>query len=249
MSRLGDIEDAFVSRLTAAVFNGSPLFRTVRGVSGGYRRAIREALLRETMPAAHVAFTDEPTAPETAVGRRGARFAVLVAERRLRQGSDPRRDDAAAPGAFTLLDQTRQELDGVVIVTGFLAMVLHEKFIDSDDRVAVYELLYRVQAIVAAAQAPGVPETLQAFVGPTGGDVTLSWSAAPPLPAEGEPQFYNVYRRLPTDSGFVLQEAVSKDALSALLSGQPTGKTIQYHMTAENAGGESGASNVVVVVP
>jgi phage gp37-like protein len=148
MSRLGDLENALVSRLAAATLSGSPLFQTVRGVSGGYRPAVRDALRRERMPAAYVAFVDEPTAPEVKPGVRGGRFVVLVAERALRVESDPRHGDTSSLGTFTLLEQTRQELDDYEPITDLRLLNLHQKFVEADDRVAVYELMYRVWPVV-----------------------------------------------------------------------------------------------------
>ena len=96
------------------------------------------------MPAAYVAFTDEPTAPEVKAAVRGSRFVVLVADRALRVESDPRHGDVNSLGAFTSLEQARLELDGYEPVGGLRLLNLHQKFVEADDRVAVYELLYRV---------------------------------------------------------------------------------------------------------
>jgi len=151
MSQLSDLENALVSRLVAAELGGSPLFQTVRGISGGYRPSVREALRRERMPAACIAFIDEPTAPEVKASVRGARFVVLVAERVLRVESDPRHGDAMSLGAFTLLAQVRQELDDYEPLTDLRVVNLHQKFIEADDRVAVYQLLYRIWPVFEEA--------------------------------------------------------------------------------------------------
>ncbi|HVP11854.1 MAG TPA: phage protein Gp37 [Phycisphaerae bacterium] len=154
MSRLGNLEDALVARLRAAQAGGSPAFATVRGISGGYRPAIREGLQRERMPAAFVAFTDEPTAPETKLSLRGARFVVLVAARVLRVEGDPRHGDpppADSAGAFALLDAARAQLDDYEPGDGTRAVNLQVKFVDADDRTAIYELLYRLWPIEKAA--------------------------------------------------------------------------------------------------
>ena len=150
MSRLGDIENTLVSRLASAMLGGSPLFEVVRGVSGGHRASNRDALRRERMPAAYVAFTDETTSPETREAIRGARFAVYVAARALRLEADARHGDANTPGAFVLLEKAREQLDDYEPSTGLRVVNLHEKFVEADDRVAVYELLYRIWPVVEA---------------------------------------------------------------------------------------------------
>jgi len=144
MSRLGDLENALVTRLAQAMISGLPAFEVVRGVSGGQRPAIREALRRERMPAAYVAFTEEPTAPEVRDQVRGAKFTVLLAARTLRAESDPRNGDAQSVGTFELLDVARSQLDDYVPSAGLRLLNVQEKFIEADDRQAVYELLYRV---------------------------------------------------------------------------------------------------------
>jgi phage gp37-like protein len=151
MSRLGDLENAIVSRLAAATISGSPVFATVRGVSGGYRPVLRDAIRRERMPAAFVAFTDEPTAPEILIERLGAHFTVLVAAQMLRAESNPRLGDATALGAFTLMDKVRTQLDGYMPSTDIQLQSLAEKFVDADERVAIYELTYRAWPVAFTA--------------------------------------------------------------------------------------------------
>ena len=151
MSQLGDLENTIVSRLAAATLSGSPVFQTVRALSGGYRPAIREALRRDRMPAAYVAFTDEPAAPEVKPAVRGIRFIVLLAERALRVGSDPRQGDETSLGAFTLLEEAKRQLDDYEPSSGLRLVNLHQKFIEADDRVATYELQYRVWPVVEEA--------------------------------------------------------------------------------------------------
>ncbi|MCG8405123.1 MAG: DUF1834 family protein [Phycisphaerales bacterium] len=148
MSRLGDLENTIVSKLSQAAISGEPAFATVRSVSGGNRPALREALRRERMPAAFVAFTDEPTAPEIRDQVRGAKFVVLVAARALRVASDPRHGDSDTVGTFGLLEASRSELDNYEPSAGFRLVNVHEKFVDADDRFAIYELLYRVWPVV-----------------------------------------------------------------------------------------------------
>lgn len=248
MSRLGDIENSLVSRLAAAMSGGSPVFVTAEGLTGGHRRAVREALHRARTPAAFVAFVDEPTAPETAADRLGPRFAVLLVARALRTGSDPRHGDGDAAGAFELLDQVRTQLDGFAPVSSTVAVNMRERFVEADERTAVYESLYRIEPVPAEAQAPPTPANLQVFMGDGPDDVDLSWQAGTPTESTGDVEFQNIYRKRPSDDDFVLQEAVSKDGLSMTLSGQPTGETLQYHLSAENGGGESGTSNVVSIM-
>jgi hypothetical protein len=151
MSQLGDLENALVLRLSEARSGGSLVFATVRGASGGYRPAIRDALARERMPAVYVGFTDEPTAPETKPAVRGARFVVLVAARALRIEDDPRYGGTDSPGAFALLEIARAQLDGYEPGYGSRAVCLHQKFVEADDRTAVYELLYRLWPISQTA--------------------------------------------------------------------------------------------------
>ncbi len=148
MSRLGDLETVIVDRLALAMIQGTPAFESVRGVSGGNRRLNLDALRRERMPAARVGFTEDPTAPEVRDTVRGAKFAVLIGAQSLRAGSDPRNGDSLTIGAFALMDAVRTELDNFEPITGFRLLNLHEKFIEADDRVAIYESLYRVWPIV-----------------------------------------------------------------------------------------------------
>ncbi len=148
MSELGDLENVIVSRLEAAMVSGSPAFEVVRGASGGYRPVIRDALRRERMPAAYVAFTEDPRAPEVKVAVRGAKFVVLLADRALRVESDPRHGDVSTTGTFTLLDEAREQLDDYEPSAGLRLVNIHQRFIEADDRVAVYELLYRVWPVI-----------------------------------------------------------------------------------------------------
>jgi hypothetical protein len=144
MSRLGDLENAIVARLSVATISGSPAFATVQGVSGGSRPAIREAMRRQRMPAAFVAFTEEPTAPEARDQVRGAKFSVLVAAQSLRADADPRNGDALSVGVFQLLDVVRAQLDDYAPSSGLRLLSLQEKFVEADDRLAIYESAYRV---------------------------------------------------------------------------------------------------------
>lgn len=247
MSQLGDLENALVTRLTAATLAGSPVFQTVRGVSGGFRPAIREAIRRERMPAAYVAFTDEPTAPEVKTAVRGSRFVVLVADRALRVESDPRHGDVNSLGAFTSLEQARLELDGYEPVGGLRLLNLHQKFVEADDRVAVYELLYRVWPVPPEVLAPAAPSFLQAFAGDSDDEVRLTWQAPVESDKAGKQDYYRIYRKLPSDSEFILHETTSKDDTEKTLTGQPSAVVLQYHITAANTGGEGSASNTVMV--
>lgn len=147
MSRLGNLETAILARLATATIDSAPAFATIEGASGGPRPALRTALRRERMPAAYVAFIDESEAPETREIARGARFAVMVADRSLRLPSDPRQGDDDAAGAFALMAAARGVLDNWSPSNGFRLVVVHEKFVDADERLAVYEILYRVWPI------------------------------------------------------------------------------------------------------
>ncbi len=248
MSELGDIENAVVTRLAAATISGSPVFDTVRGVSGGYRAVIRDAMRRERMPAAYVAFIEEPTAPEVKPSVRGAKFVVLIAERALRLESDPRHGDADTLGAFTLLDETREELDDYQLTANLQLINLHQKFVEADDRVAVYELLYRVWPIPDAEDAPAAPSLLTAALGATSTQVRLSWTPPAESASDGIQAFYRVYRKTPSDSAFVLYDTATGDATEKTLDSQPKAVTLQYYVTAVNTGGEGPASNVAVIL-
>ena len=154
MSRLGDLENAIVARLSLATISGSPAFATVQGVSGGSRPAIRDALRRERMPAAYVAFTEEPTAPEVRDQVRGAKFSVLMAAQSLRAEADPRNGDALSIGVFQLLDVVRAQLDDYAPSSGLRLLGIQEKFVEADDRLAIYEAAYRVWPTVAETPSP-----------------------------------------------------------------------------------------------
>lgn len=248
MSQLGDYEAAIIEAVSAATHSGNPVFKTVRGASGGYRPLMRDAIRRERMPAAYVAFIDEPTAPEVNPARRGPHFAVMVAARNLREGSDPRGDDVDNLGAFTALEAARSELDDFEIDSGILLRSLSVKFLDADDRVAVYELLYRVWPVVTKLVEPNSPEDLQATVESGTANVGLAWDPPTTLVDNGDIEFYKVFRKRPAESSFVLQAAVSPREFAVTLDDQPTGESLTYYVVAANEGGESDPSNSVVVV-
>lgn len=220
MSRLGDLENAIVARLAAATISGSPVFATVRGVSGGYRPTLRDAIRRERMPAALVAFTDEPTAPETNAERLGAHFTVLVAAQMLRAGANPRLGDATALGAFTLMDKVRTQLDGYEPTADIQLQSLSEKFVEADDRVAIYELTYRAWPIYFAALT---------FAGAAiaGGDSRMALEVGPIEVEQAEfrfPGLAGVYRhalgvRARSIVWRGLLRAVDHDALNAIETG------------------------------
>ena len=147
MSRLGNIESGIISRLSAAMIGGNAAFETMVGASGGNRAAIRAALRRERMPAAYVSFIDEPLGPEVRAEVRGAKFTVLVADQTLRPASNPRQGDGSTPGTFALLESARNVLDDYSPDQGVRLVAIHERFIEADDRVGIYELLYRAWPI------------------------------------------------------------------------------------------------------
>ena len=147
MSILSELEDALVARLEDAVYGGGAAFATVRGVSGGDRGALRAALRRERMPAAYVAWLSERSAAEGGAARRGSEFAVLLAERVLRLGSDPRHGDGSSIGVFALLEVARGCLDDQEPLPGLRLTWRHARFVEADDRVAVYELGYRAAVV------------------------------------------------------------------------------------------------------
>lgn len=147
MSRLGDLENTIVSRLATATISGSPAFAVVRGFSGGNRPELREAIRREQAPAAYVAFTEELTAPETSDLRRGAKFVIMIAAKMLRASNDARHGDSDGRGAFELMDLVRARLDLYEPGGDTQLLSIHEKFVDADDRVVIYELAYRAWPI------------------------------------------------------------------------------------------------------
>lgn len=247
MSRLGDLETEIISAVSGAIHTGDPVFKSVRGVSGGYRPNLRDAIRRERMPAAYVAFMEEPTAPEVKPSRRGPHFAVMIASRNLREGGDPRGDDVDNLGAFTALEAARSALDDLEVEPGILLRNLSVKFLDADERVAVYELLYRVWPVVTKLVIPNAPENLQAVIESGAADVELTWSPPTELVDHGDIEFFKVFRKRPSDSAFVLQAAVSPRVFAITLEDQPTGESLTYYVVAANEGGESGPSNLVIV--
>lgn len=154
MSRLGDLENAIVARLEGATISGQPAFVTVRGFSGGYRASLSSAIRRERLPAAYVLFVEETTAPETLDIRRGPRFHVIIATEMLRTGQNARLGDATATGAFTLMDVVRARLDFHEPGGDVLLLPLQERFLESDDRVVLYELAYRAWPIFVQLASP-----------------------------------------------------------------------------------------------
>jgi len=148
MAALGEYENKIVDRLTQVTIGSEPAFEVVRSVSGGWRPAIRDALRRERMPAAYVAFIEESTAPEIRAQVRGAKFSILVAERTLRSQMDPRHTFPQSTGAYELLAAARSVLDDYTPVGWLLLQLLRVKYVDGDDRVVVYELLYRLWPVV-----------------------------------------------------------------------------------------------------
>lgn len=153
MSRLGEYENDIVDRLETAAIGGTAAFEIVTGASGGWRGAHREAIFRERIPAAYVAFIEEPCAPEVRVEIRGAKFVVLIAARALRVESNPRHGDASSTGAFALIDAARTVLDDHELDTNLRLVCVHVRFVEADDRAAVYELLYRVWPVVEEPRA------------------------------------------------------------------------------------------------
>ncbi|MBK8268022.1 MAG: DUF1834 family protein, partial [Planctomycetes bacterium] len=148
MSRLGNYELDIIAQLETAEISAAPAFESVTGASGGWRAAHREAIFREHLPAAYVAFIEEPCAPEVREQVRGAKFAIFIAARTLRAEADPRHGDGTTTGAFALIDAARAVLDDYEIDEGLRLVCIHAKFIEADGRGAIYELLYRVWPVV-----------------------------------------------------------------------------------------------------
>ncbi|HWL94465.1 MAG TPA: phage protein Gp37 [Phycisphaerae bacterium] len=180
MSRLGDFENEIVDRLETATVSGSAAFARIVGASGGWRPANRDAIFRERMPAAYVAFVEEPAAPEVRDAVRGAKFVVLIAARSLRVDGDARHGETGETGAFALIDAVRAVLDDYEIDDGLQLVCVHVRFVEADARSAVYELLYRVWPVVAEEEPPllkfkdenlvGTLSRMELEVGPTQAD-------------------------------------------------------------------------------
>ncbi len=151
MTRLGDYEDAIVHRLTEATTGMNGAFAVVRGATGAWRSALRNALHQERLPAAYVAFVDEAVGSDTREALRGARFSVFVGARSLRTTSDPRHGDDDGHGAFALIEAARSVLDGHEIDNGLVLELSRVRFVESDGRTAVYELSYRVRPVTEEA--------------------------------------------------------------------------------------------------
>jgi hypothetical protein len=147
MPVLSDIEINLVNRIAETQVLGEPLMATVRGASGSWRPALRVAMTRERMPAAFVSFIDETTSPDTAVSRLGPRFAVFVATRALRITSNPRLGDADTFGVYLVIEQLRGRLAGYSPVANHVAMGVHVRFLEADDRQVFYELMYRIAPV------------------------------------------------------------------------------------------------------
>jgi len=157
MSRLADIEAALVARLASIPGAGAPLLTTVRGASGAFRSEIRQALSRERLPAAYVSYLDEKPAGGDRGGEGMPRFAILVADRALRLAADPRSGEAEGRGCFELIEGVRQALDDYFPLAGSALAWLSQRFVDADDRQAVFEVLYRLEPVLVAAQFGGEP--------------------------------------------------------------------------------------------
>jgi phage gp37-like protein len=247
MSRLGDFENTFVSRLQGATLSGSPVFKMVRGYSGPMRPTLRDAILREQMPAAYVSFVEELTAPETNAFNLGPRYAVTVAAQMLRTQANPRHGDASSIGVFTAIDSARARLDDYEPSGETRFICMRARFLEADDRVAIYELLYRAWPIQFLSLAPAAPTDLAIESGEVSGQILLTWDE-PAVDAEhGPPDFYRIYRKKDGEEEFTLIAATAKSPLSITLEDQPTGIDIQYKVRPANPGGEGGASPTAFV--
>ncbi len=156
MSYLLDIEEGLIERIAGTMYGGSPLMATVRGATGVFREAIRDALLRERMPAAYVGLLDESLSPATPAANRGPRFGVFVATRTLRVTANPRGDDVEGPGALEVIAQLRTRLDNYAVLAGRRAVGAGLRFVFGDDRTAMYELTYRVESPLGPLVFDGV---------------------------------------------------------------------------------------------
>lgn len=247
MSRLGDLESTIVTRLATAAYSGAPLFAVVRGASGGDRPALHAAIRRERMPAAYVGFTGELTSDAASFDERGPNFSVFVAARALRTTSNPRAGDASSLGAFTLIDQVTALLDGYEPngTTHFEEQGI--KFIDADDRVAIYRLSYRAWPPSLTAKLPGAPLNLAEAQSGQTGMMKFVWQPPAIGPTVDKPDFYRVYRKAAGDSVFKLLDTAAKDPTSKLLTAQALGQEIPYYVTGVNVAGEGPASNTLWV--
>jgi hypothetical protein len=243
VSRLGDHENQIISRLATATLGGGPLFAVVRGFTGGDRPALHEALRRERMPAAYAAFTGELTSQSAALEARGPNFSVFVAARALRTTSNPRHGDAGNTGAFVLIDQVGALLDGYEPLPGTRFEKLGIKFIEADERTAIYRLSYRVEPPLAVA--PGAPQNLAETPSGVPGMMKFAWQAPAVSGSAGPAEFYRLYKKGPGDASFKLFETAAKDPTSKLLSAQAIGQLVGYYVTAVNVAGEGPGSNIL----
>lgn len=216
MSRLGQLESNIVARLAGRTYAGAPLYGTVRGASGGYRAELRELISRERLPAAYVAFLDEKAGGDEFGLAALPRFAILVADRTLRITSNPRTGDDEVRGCFTLIDQTRTALDGYAAATGAELDWQTLRFVDADERQAVYELIYRVEPPIGPVSLGGEP---------VGGAASAFRIAVGPVEAEvasfSFPGIDGEFRRLGATRGRTLHcrgrlRAADDEALSAI---------------------------------
>ncbi len=203
MPRLTDIENNLVARIAGTQVSGQPLMAAVRGASGSFRPALRDALQRERQPAAYVAFIEEPVAATTTQQQRGPRFAVYVSARALRAGSDPRRGDVDARGAFLVIEQLHARLEGYSAYANTTTRGVRHRFLDADDQNVYYELLYRI--------ALGLPPLV--FDGETfGGPLTITTRPLGPpdlaMPAQIVKQPDDTYLILEYTTGPVLDPAL-----------------------------------------
>ena len=245
MSRIGDLENAIVSRLAGATISGSPAFAVVRGATGGWRPWLRDVIGRERMPAAYVAFTDEVSGPDANALRLGPRFSVFVAVRSLRLPSNPRAGDVSGPGALTLIDQVTARLDDHEPAGSTHLYRTEIRFVEAEERMAVYEVRYRAYPLFVTLARPAAPTGLTASPGAGDGAVTLAWTAPAVTLSSGAAEYYLIYRKGPSDASYVLIATRPRDVASASLTGQPSGVLLQYCVAAANVGGESVKSNAV----
>jgi hypothetical protein len=242
MSRLGDFENTFVSRLQGASISGSPVFKIVRGFSGGFRPILRDALLRERMPAAYVSFVEETTTPETNAFNLGPRYSVILAARMLRVEANPRHGDSSSLGVFTAIDSARARLDDYEPNSETRLVCMRARFLDADDRVAIYELLYRAWPIQFLALAPNAPPDLALESGEDPGQLLLTWEEPQQDSSHGPAEFYRVYRKKQGETEFTMIAALAKTPLNLTLEDQPLEELTSYRVCAVNAGGESSPS-------
>lgn len=144
MTSLAVLEDAIVALLADVTYMGDPLFRTLRAMTGPLSAALLGAIRRDITPAVYVVFLSERLDPAAEPADLGPRFTLLLADRALRQGFNPRHGDPPAPGVYETIRQVRDKLDNADLDDYTLRPVA-QNALASDDRFAIFQMTYRAE--------------------------------------------------------------------------------------------------------